>query len=134
MSARASVITHLAHHTSARGVTFRRSQKKRSSGALTDGNLSRHLAVLEKDGMVEIVQGHRRRSAAALCRITAAGRKRYLNYLSTLEQVIRDAAKNTEAQPANSSLRKLKPLEALNRIFLSFPLHTIQNVFAKRRK
>ena len=105
--ARLSILTSLI--TSARGVTF---NDLKQLCALTDGNLSRHLAVLEKDGMVEIVKGHEGNRPLTLCRITAAGRKRYLEYLSTLEQVIRDAAKNTEAQPANSSLRKLKPLEA----------------------
>ena len=105
--ARLSILTSLI--TSARGVTF---NDLKQLCALTDGNLSRHLAVLEKDGMVEIVKGHEGNRPLTVCRITAAGRKRYLEYLSTLEQVIRDAAKDIEAQPANKSLRKLKPLEA----------------------
>ena len=105
--ARLSILTSLI--TSARGLTF---NDLKQLCALTDGNLSRHLAVLEKDGMVEIVKGHEGNRPLTVCRITAAGRKRYLEYLSTLEQVISDAAKDTEAQPANSSLRKLKPLEA----------------------
>jgi DNA-binding MarR family transcriptional regulator len=104
--ARLSILTSLI--TSTRGVAF---NDLKQLCALTDGNLSRHLAVLEKDGMVEILKSHEGNRPLTVCRITPAGRKRYLEYLSTLEQIIRDAAKDTEAQPANSSLRKLKPLE-----------------------
>ena len=60
---------------------------------MTDGNLSRHLRVLEKARMVEIVKGHERNRPLTICRITASGRKSYLEYLTTLEQVIKDAAR-----------------------------------------
>src|ERR1035438_1287422 len=69
--------------------------------ALTDGNLSRHLSVLEKEKMVEIAKGHDRNRPQTLCRITQSGRKRYLEYLSTLEQVVRDAAKGAEEHAPN---------------------------------
>ena len=39
--------------------------------------------------MVEIVKGHDRKRPQTICRITASGHKRYLEYLSTLEQVVR---------------------------------------------
>jgi DNA-binding MarR family transcriptional regulator len=70
--------------------------------ALTDGNLSRHLRVLEKGSMVEIVKGHDRNRPLTVCRITGSGRKRYLEYLSTLEQVVRDAEKGSKEQHALS--------------------------------
>ena len=60
--------------------------------SLTDGNLSRHLSVLEEANMVEIIRGHDRNRPQTICRITASGRMRYLEYLETLEQVVRDAA------------------------------------------
>jgi DNA-binding transcriptional ArsR family regulator len=50
---------------------------------LTDGNLSRHLTVLQEAGLVDI---HK-----TLCRLTDAGRKRYLDYIAVLESVLADA-------------------------------------------
>jgi len=106
--ARLSILTSLI--TTPRGVTF---NDLKQLCSLTDGNLSRHLAVLEKDGMVEILKGHEGNRPMTMCRITSAGRKRYLEYLSTLEQVIRDAAKDSEAQQTGAgSLRKLTPSRA----------------------
>ena len=61
--------------------------------SLTDGNLSRHLRVLEEAKLVEIEKGQDRNRPQTICRITASGRKRYLEYLATLEQVVKDAAK-----------------------------------------
>jgi DNA-binding MarR family transcriptional regulator len=77
--------------------------------SLTDGNLSRHLRVLETEKMVEIVKGHDRNRPQTICRITPAGRKRYLEYLSTLEQVVKDAVKGTKDEPAPGLLRTLTP-------------------------
>jgi len=95
--ARLSILTSLI--TNPKGLTF---NGLKQLCALTDGNLSRHLRVLEKDKMVEIVKGHERNRPLTVCRITAAGRKRYLEYLSTLEQVVRDAEKGSKAQLALS--------------------------------
>lgn len=80
--------------------------------SLTDGNLSRHLRVLEEAKMVEILKGHDRNRPQTVCRITAAGRKRYLEYLSTLEQVVKDAAKVSKDETASTLLRGLTPSEA----------------------
>jgi DNA-binding MarR family transcriptional regulator len=77
--------------------------------SLTDGNLSRHLRVLETDKMIEIVKGHDRNRPQTICRITPAGRKRYLEYLSTLEQVVKDAVKGIKDEPARGLLRSLTP-------------------------
>jgi hypothetical protein len=57
--------------------------------------------------MVEIVKGHDRNRPQTICRITLAGRKRYLEYLSTLEQVVKDAVKGTKDEPAPRLLRSL---------------------------
>ncbi len=89
--ARLSVLTSLI--TNPKGLTF---NDLKQLCSLTDGNLSRHLRVLEKDNMVEIVKGHERNRPLTVCRITSNGRKRYLEYLSTLEQVVRDAAKGSQ--------------------------------------
>jgi DNA-binding MarR family transcriptional regulator len=80
--------------------------------SLTDGNLSRHLAVLEESKMVQIVKGHDRNRPQTVCKITPSGRKRYLEYLSTLEQVVKDAAKVSKDEPESTLLRGLTPSEA----------------------
>ena len=72
--------------------------------ALTDGNLSRHLSVLEDAKMVEIIRGYDRNRPQTICRITASGRKRYVEYLATLEQVVRDAAGAAKPDAAVSAL------------------------------
>jgi DNA-binding MarR family transcriptional regulator len=105
--ARLSVLTSLL--TNAKGLTF---GDLKQLCTLTDGNLSRHLSVLEKAKMVVIVKGHDRNRPQTICRITANGRKRYLEYLSTLEQVVKDAAKGTQEERASSSIHGLTPREA----------------------
>ena len=105
--ARLSVLTSLL--TNPKGLTF---GDLKQLCALTDGNLSRHLSVLEKAKMVEILKGHDRNRPQTVCRITANGRKRYLEYLSTLEQVVKDAAKGTKEEPTAAAMRVLTPREA----------------------
>jgi len=104
--ARLSVLTSLIANP--KGLTF---GDLKQLCSLTDGNLSRHLQVLEKGKMVEIVKGHDRNRPLTVCRITPSGRKRYLEYLSTLEQVVRDAVKGSESKTA-SSLTDLAPSRA----------------------
>jgi DNA-binding transcriptional ArsR family regulator len=72
--------------------------------ALTDGNLSRHLDVLTEAGLVEVHKGFEGRRPLTTCRITALGRKRFREYLTQLERVLRDAA---EAEPVRG--RKPRP-------------------------
>jgi DNA-binding MarR family transcriptional regulator len=105
--ARLSVLTSLI--TNPKGLTF--VDLKQLCG-LTDGNLSRHLQVLEKESMVAINKDHDRNRPQTTCRITASGRKRYLEYLSTLEQVVRDAAKVTKDEPSSTLIRGLAPTRA----------------------
>jgi DNA-binding HxlR family transcriptional regulator len=105
--ARLSIVTSLA--TNPKGLTF--NDLKRLC-TLTDGNLSRHLSVLEKGKLVEIVKGHDRNRPQTICRITPLGRKRYLQYLATLEQVIRDASKETKDELAGRLVSGLTPSRA----------------------
>lgn len=67
---------------------------------LTDGNLSRHLQVLQEAGLVEICKGHGTGQGGTrpltTCHLTQVGRTRFLDYLAVLEQVVRDAAKAAE--------------------------------------
>lgn len=105
--ARLSVLTSLLTHP--KGLTF---VELKQMCSLTDGNLSRHLSVLEEEAMVEIEKGHEGNRPQTLCRITSAGRKRYLEYLGTLERVVRDAAKGTKEEPDSSAKRSLTPTRA----------------------
>jgi DNA-binding MarR family transcriptional regulator len=59
--------------------------------ALTDGNLSRHLTILQEAGLVEVWKGHKGKRPQTLVRITDHGRARFREYLNVLESVIRDA-------------------------------------------
>jgi DNA-binding MarR family transcriptional regulator len=62
--------------------------------SLTDGNLSRHLDVLADEGLVQITKSFAGRRPLTTCKLTAAGRKRFREYLEQLEQVLRDAAED----------------------------------------
>jgi len=105
--ARLSVLTSLV--TNPKGVIF---NDLKQLCSLTDGNLSRHLRVLESEKMVAIVKSHDRNRPQTICRITPAGKKRYLDYLSTLEQVVKDAARGTSESPSPGLLRSLTPSRA----------------------
>jgi DNA-binding MarR family transcriptional regulator len=83
--ARLSVLTSLVTHP--KGLAF---ADLKSMCALTDGNLSRHLQVLRTAKLIEIIKDVDRNRPHTFCRITANGRKRYLEYLAVLEQVIRE--------------------------------------------
>jgi DNA-binding MarR family transcriptional regulator len=105
--ARLSVLTSLV--TNPKGLAF---GDLKQLCALTDGNLNRHLRVLEKGKMVEIIKKHDRNRPLTVCRITPSGRVRYVEYLSTLEQVVRDAAKVTGERPATGLVHGLAPSRA----------------------
>ena len=72
---------------------------------LTDGNLSRHLHILEDAGLVEIEKGFRDNRPYTTCRLSASGRRRFLEYLNVLEKVVADAA--AAARSDSSAPRKL---------------------------
>lgn len=103
--ARLSVLTSLMTHPN--GLSF--VELKQLCG-LTDGNLARHLQVLEEDKMIQVSKEEDRGRAQTTVRITASGRKRYLEYLTTLEQVVRDAASVMQTDKEVPLSRKLAPL------------------------
>ena len=105
--ARLSVLTSLI--TNPKGLTFNRLKQLCS---LTDGNLSRHLRVLEQEEMVEIIKGQERNRPQTVCRITSSGRRRYVEYLSTLEQVVRDAETVAKDDTSLAVARGFAPLRA----------------------
>ena len=95
--ARLSVLTSLVAH--ARGLPF--NELKQLCG-LTDGNLSQHLRVLESARLVELLKGYGGSRPQTLCRITSEGRRRYLEYLAVLEQVLTDAAAAVKSRGARA--------------------------------
>lgn len=103
--ARLSVLTSLIAHP--KGLAF--ADLKQLCG-LTDGNLSRHLYVLEEAGLVAITKGYARNRPHTTCRLTSTGRRRFLDYLAILERVVRDAAKAADQHdiPANSPSASLR--------------------------
>src|SRR5262249_33405442 len=59
--------------------------------ALPDGTLNRHLDVLHKAGLVALTKAFVHNRPHTTCALTAAGRRRFRDYLAQLEQVLRDA-------------------------------------------
>lgn len=64
--------------------------------SLTDGNLNRHLAVLEEAGLVVANRGAKRGRPLTVVTMTTNGRRRFQQYLNVLEQVLSDAAARQE--------------------------------------
>jgi DNA-binding transcriptional ArsR family regulator len=103
--ARLGILTSLAAHP--KGLAF--ADLKELCG-LTDGNLSRHLQVLEEAGVVAISKTFERKRPLTTCRLTRAGRQRFLDYLGVLERVIRDAAEAARVQDdSKPTLHRLRP-------------------------
>ena len=77
--------------------------------ALTDGNLSRHLQVLHEAGLVEVWKGQQKNRPQTLCRMTDEGRRRFLEYINVLENVVADALSAARSQEASSLADGLSP-------------------------
>src|SRR5271168_1366536 len=97
--ARLGVLTSLMAHP--KGLAF--ADLKQLCG-LTDGNLSRHLQVLQEAGLVDITKGYEGNRPHTSCRLTKAGHRRFLDYLAVLERLVRDAAK-AAGKPAGPQTR-----------------------------
>ena len=102
--ARLGVLASLIAHPT--GLAF--ADLKRLCG-LTDGNLSRHLQVLQDAGLVAVHKGYERNRPHTTCRLTAEGRRRFAEYLAVLEQVVRDAADAGAADEDTASDLHLRP-------------------------
>jgi len=91
--ARLGILTSLMVHP--KGLAF--ADLKQLCG-LTDGNLSRHLQVLEEA-----------KRPLTMCRMTASGRRRFLEYIEVLDRVVRDAAGAADATRAQSVRLRTRP-------------------------
>src|SRR5438067_1873192 len=89
--ARLSILSSLASHPG--GLVF---TELKTLCALTDGNLSRQLQLLQETGFVETWKGTRNNRPQTLVKLTDAGRKRFLEYISVLEGLVADALSSTE--------------------------------------
>ena len=85
--ARLSVLTSLTRYP--KGLRF---NDLKTLCGLTDGNLSRHMQVLQEAGLVDVAKSFEQNRPQTVCRLTTDGHKRYMEYLAVLEQVVRDAA------------------------------------------
>ncbi len=90
--ARLGIVTSLVSQTD--GLGF--SELKTLCG-LTDGNLSRHLQVLEEAGFVRIDKSFEGRRPHTNCRLTEAGHSAFAAYLDALRQVLEDASRSGKA-------------------------------------
>lgn len=102
--ARLGVLASLAAQP--RGLAF--GDLRRLCG-LTDGNLSRHLQVLQEAGFVDVQKGYERNRPHTSCKLTPEGRKRFLDYINVLERVVQDAvsvSRSTSDLPSG----KLRPV------------------------
>ena len=97
--ARLGILTSLVTH--AKGLLF---NDLKELCSLTDGNLNRHLKTLQEAGMVEVWKRVQDNHPQTLCRITPQGKRRFLEYLDVLEDVVA-AARTREAQAAVSEIR-----------------------------
>lgn len=104
--ARLSVLTSLLTHP--QGLSF---VELKALCDLTDGNLARHLQVLEEEGMVRLTKDDGPGRLQTTVRVTASGRKRYFEYLSVLEQIVGNASA-AKTQVDDNTARRLNPLKA----------------------
>ena len=77
------------------GITFPNLKKECN---LTDGNLNRHLKVLENEGLVKITKKDRGVKGKTTAFITEKGREGFLNYLLNLENALKAATKAAKAE------------------------------------
>lgn len=89
---RLSILTSLADH--AKGLSF---TQLRDLCGMTDGNLSRHVQILEEGGLVRVTKGFEGRRPLTMCALTDQGRARFSEYLGVLEQVLRSARAGDDA-------------------------------------
>jgi DNA-binding MarR family transcriptional regulator len=78
--------------------------------SLTDGNLSRQIQILEEAGFVDVIKSVHKNRPRTLCRLTNVGRKKFVDYLSELERVVRDAAQVQDESSGDHTISKhLRP-------------------------
>lgn len=100
--ARLSILTSLADHP--KGLSF---TELRDLCGLTDGNLSRHVQILEEADMLTITKGFEGRRPLTTCQLTDEGRRRFSDYLAVLEEVLRSARRAEQHRTGTKPQEKL---------------------------
>ena len=95
--ARLGILASLAAHEN--GLLF---NDLKQLCSLTDGNLSRHLAVLSDAQLVETWRGKQGARPQTMYRLTTHGRRRFAEYISVLEEVVADAQTEKRASADQS--------------------------------
>ena len=83
---RLGILASLAAHSA--GLVF---NDLKALTALTDGNLSRQIQILQEEGLIDVWKGYKNNRPQTLCRLTESGRQRFLEYINVLESVVADA-------------------------------------------
>ncbi len=84
--ARLGIVTSLVSHPN--GLAFADLKKLCD---LTDGNLSRHIQVLQDAGIVLVNKGYEGKRPHTSIKLSAQGKKQFLKYLDVLEEIVKDA-------------------------------------------
>src|ERR1700689_1121854 len=102
--ARLGLLTSLMAHP--KGLAF--ADLKQLCG-VTDGNLTRHLGVLQEAGLVEVAKGYEGHRPHTSCRLTRTGRRRFLDYLAGREGLVRHAARAAGKEDAPAARFRILP-------------------------
>jgi DNA-binding transcriptional ArsR family regulator len=102
--ARLAILSSLAAHEN--GLSF---NDLKDLCNLTDGNLSRQLQMLKEAALVDIEKGTSGNRPQTTCRLTRAGRKRFLEYVAELEKVVSNASDAARTAPTWDEDRGLTP-------------------------
>lgn len=61
----------------------------RDALGMTDGNLTTHVKALQQEGYVSVAKSYQNNRPLTTCALTAPGRKAFTEYISLLEQIVR---------------------------------------------
>lgn len=62
---------------------------------MTDGNLTTHIRTLQEAGYVAVSKSYQNNRPLTTCALTPAGRRAFTDYVDLLDQIVREARRNT---------------------------------------
>lgn len=63
----------------------------RDALAMTDGNLTTHIRALQEEGFISVAKSYQNKRPLTTCALTTAGRKAFAEYITLLEQIVRQS-------------------------------------------
>jgi DNA-binding MarR family transcriptional regulator len=66
----------------------------RDTLGMTDGNLTTHIRTLQQAGYVAVAKSFQNNRPLTTCSLTTAGRRAFADYISLLEQIVRQTRKS----------------------------------------